>query len=76
MPKSIYRDVTNVIEIDHDFLRISITRCICGKKFDFWELRIGSEELNQFESYPRGCKCGRKFLFKKPAIRVYEVLEG
>lgn len=75
MGKTIYKDVTNQVEIDHDFMRISIMKCTCGKEFGYWDFRIGIEAFNKLEGYPKECKCGRKFLFKEPIIRVYEVLE-
>lgn len=49
---------------------LSISKCVCGKEFDYWEQALGI-----YPEHPTVCPgCGRMFYFRNE-IKVFEVKE-
>lgn len=62
-------DVTDQVDFGNsDDESLPLTKCVCGKKFEYWEF-----VLSIYEDSPNKCpNCGRKLFFRN-SIRVYEV---
>lgn len=63
------KDITDEVEFGlNDGESLPLTKCVCGKKFDFWNFL-----LSEGSGYPSECsECGRKMYFEAD-IKVYEI---
>lgn len=64
-------DVTTDVEFsDVDGEALPLTRCVCGKLFDSWDIIVGV-----YRDHPWTCtRCKRQLYFENN-IRVYQVVE-
>jgi len=62
------KDITSEVEFGHKSKSLSLTKCVCGKEFYFWNFI-----LSEGSDYPSECpECGRKMYFEVN-IKVYEI---
>ena len=65
------KDVTSLVDFgfsDDEYL--PLLKCICGKKFDYWQ-----HQLSIYRDDPLGCStCGAKLYFEF-AVKVYQVID-
>lgn len=62
------RDITAEVEFgDSDGESLPLTRCACGKKYDFYDC-----VLSIYRDMPTSCACGRQLYFSN-RITVYEI---
>jgi len=64
------KDVTNQISFgESDGESLSITKCVCGEKFEIWDFSISI-----YDDLPTSCpKCGREFFWRQ-LVTVFEVV--
>ncbi len=65
-------DVTALVEtgeIDDELL--SLTKCVCGRKFEYWKFPLSIYREPNLRQCP---ECGRSFYFSC-AIRVFEIVD-
>jgi len=66
-------DVTDKVEIgDIDGESLSFIKCVCGKRFDYWDFIINiCQDIEVASACPN---CGRKFCFRAK-VTVYCINE-